>query len=293
MKITTWNVNGIRAREAEVLEWVRAERPEILALQEIKAGPDKVPEALCALEGYWCFWHGFKGYSGVALNLRKDAFPDPPSFFHPDFDHENRAVAARLGNWLVASLYVPNGGKDFAAKMAFLEALVAWVKQARAAGQEVLLLGDLNVALEEKDVHPVMRKPGQIGTTEPERALMRQLVELGLVDLLRKFDPDNERLFTWWAPWRNFRQKNYGWRIDYVLASRALAAHAKSCRSVREFGTSDHGPVVAELELPGPIRAAERPEPVQAAVESASGLGGAGQLPLFAPGEPARRDSEE
>jgi exodeoxyribonuclease-3 len=288
VKVTTWNVNGIRAREAEVLQWIHTERPEILCLQEIKASPDKVPQALCELEGYWCFWHGHKGYSGVSLHVRKDVFPQQPAFFHPSFDHETRAVAVKLGNWVVASLYVPNGGKDFAAKMTFLEALVGWVKQERAEGREVLLCGDLNVALEEKDVHPVMQKPGQVGTTEPERACLRQLIDAGLVDLLRKFDPDNERLFTWWAPWRNFRQKNYGWRIDYVLASGALAASAKSCRSVREFGTSDHGPVVAELEVPPPILTPEKPDGVQAPARSEGPLDGAGQIPLFGPGGPGR-----
>jgi exodeoxyribonuclease-3 len=248
VKVTTWNVNGIRAREAQVLEWIQNERPEILCLQEIKASPEQVPAALCGLENYWCFWHGFKGYSGVALNLRKDVFPERPEFFHPVFDHENRAVAARIGNLLVASLYVPNGGKDFPAKLKFLEGLVGFVRQERAAGREVLLCGDLNVALDDRDVHPIMRKLGQVGTTEEERRYLRELFHLGLVDLLRKFDPDNERLFTWWAPWRKFREKNYGWRIDYVLATDPLASRAKSCKSVREFGTSDHGPVVAEFE---------------------------------------------
>lgn len=248
VKVTTWNVNGIRAREAQVLDWVQRERPEILCLQEIKASPEQVPTSLCELQDYWCFWHGHKGYSGVAVHLRKDAFPERPTFFHPEFDHEHRAVAVRVGKLLVASLYVPNGGKDFPAKLRFLEALAAFTRAELAVGGELLLCGDLNVALEEKDVHPTMRKPNQIGTTEEERALLRQMLGDGLTDLLRRFDPDNERLFTWWAPWRSFREKNYGWRIDYVLASRALAERATSCKSVREFGTSDHGPVVAEFE---------------------------------------------
>jgi exodeoxyribonuclease-3 len=111
-----------------------------------------------------------------------------------------------------------------------------------------------------------MRKADQIGTREEERAFLRQMMGEGMSDLLRRFDPDNERLFTWWAPWRNFREKNYGWRIDYVLASKGLSAAAKGCRSVREFGTSDHGPVVAEFE-PGALERAMAPpghgEPVE------------------------------
>jgi exodeoxyribonuclease-3 len=141
--------------------------------------------------------------------------------------------------WTAIKIETPEGKQEYVThQRAFAE---------RAAGTELLLCGDLNVALEERDVHPILRKPNQIGTTEEERALLRQLLAQDLTDLLRTFDKDNDRLFTWWAPWRNFRQRNYGWRIDYVLATPALAARARSCRSVRDFGTSDHGPLLAEL----------------------------------------------
>jgi len=249
MKITTWNVNGIRAREAQVLDWLRAERPEVLCLQEIKASPADVPAALCSLEGYWCCWHGHKGYSGVALELRRDLAPGRPEFFHPPFDAEHRVVATRLGDLLVASIYVPNGGKDLAAKMRFLEGLERFVEVEHAQGTRLVLCGDLNVALEPRDVHPTQHKPTQVGQTPDERAALGRIIGRGLVDLLRRFHPDDDRLFTWWAPWRGFREKNYGWRIDYVLVSEALAAGATRCDSRRDFGTSDHGPVVAEVEV--------------------------------------------
>jgi exodeoxyribonuclease III len=248
MKVTTWNVNGVRARAGQVLEWIHLEQPEIVCLQEIKASPADIPERLCTLENYWCFWHGHKGYSGVGINLRKDAWPEEPRFFHPAFDEENRIVAVRLGSLLVASVYVPNGNKDFPAKMRFLEEMVGFVRSELAAGSTLLLCGDLNVALEERDVHPLMRKAEQIGQRPEERALIQALLDASLTDLLRRFDPDNDRLFTWWAPWRNFRQRNYGWRLDYVLASAPLAASAKRCVVFREFGTSDHGPVLAEFD---------------------------------------------
>lgn len=252
MKISTWNVNGIRAREAQILEWIRAERPDVLCLQEIKASPEDVPESLCGMEDYWCFWHGHKGYSGVGINLRRDVWPVAPEFFHPGFDHENRIVATRLGDLVIASIYVPNGNKDYPAKIRFLEALRAFVHEEHVRGSKLLLCGDLNVALEERDVHPVMQKPTQIGQTEEERALMRSILNEGLVDLLRHFHPNDDRLFTWWAPWRNFRQRNFGWRLDYVLASGTLAKTATRCDAFREFGTSDHGPVTAELDAPFP-----------------------------------------
>ena len=254
MKLTTWNVNGVRARQEQVLEWLSTEQPDVLCLQEIKASPEHVPEGLSALPGYWSYWHGHKGYSGVALLLRKERFPSKPAFTHPDFDHENRIVGVELDGLFVASIYVPNGGKDFPAKLRFLEAMVRFAADARAQGRAVVLCGDFNVARTVKDVHPSLSKPEQIGQTEGERALIEQIVGAGLVDLGRKFEPDNDRLFTWWAPWRNMKEKNVGWRLDYVLASEALAAKATRCAVFREFGTSDHGPVAVTFEVPIPER---------------------------------------
>src|SRR5216117_2353478 len=126
MKIATWNVNGIRARQQQLAEWIERERPDVVCLQEIKAGSDQVPAALCEMEGYWCYWHGGKGYSGVAIHVSKSFAPERPPFAHPAFDYETRIVTVDVGDLLVASVYVPNGGKDFPAKMQFLEALDAY-----------------------------------------------------------------------------------------------------------------------------------------------------------------------
>jgi exodeoxyribonuclease III len=259
MKIGTWNINGIRARVAEVLSFIEAEQPDVLCLQEIKASRENVPEPLRELPGYWCYWHGHKGYSGVGLMLRKETFPLRPSFAHPDFDVETRIVTATLGRLLFASIYVPNGGKDFQAKMKFLEGVERFAAQLQGEGLHAVLCGDFNVAREERDVHPSLRKEDQIGTTPHERALLEKIISHGLGDLLRVFAPDDDRLFTWWAPWRNLKQKNVGWRIDYVLANGALKATA--CAAQREFGTSDHGPVVAVLDASvPPYEAAPEPE---------------------------------
>src|SRR3977135_2258954 len=123
MKLASWNVNGIRARQAQVQEWIERGRPDVVCLQEIKATSDQVPQALCEMEGYWCYWHGGKGYSGVGLHVSKAIAPTRPLFSHPAFDYENRIVAADIAagdaSTTVASVYVPNGGKDFAAKMRF------------------------------------------------------------------------------------------------------------------------------------------------------------------------------
>lgn len=248
MKVTTWNVNGVRAREAQVLEFVQREQPDVLCLQEIKASPEAVPAPLCALEGYWCYWHGHKGYSGVGLLLRRERFPRRPAFSHPSFDTETRIVVAEVEGKVFASIYVPNGNKDFPAKLRFIEAMDQWIVEQHAAGRQLLLCGDLNVAREERDVHPKLRRAEQIGQTPEERALFERWLSRGLVDLGRRFEAENDRLFTWWAPWRNLRERNIGWRLDYVLASEALAPHALGVAHVREFGTSDHGPVTATFE---------------------------------------------
>jgi len=243
MKIATWNVNGIRARQQQVLDWIKQDLPDVVCLQEIKASREQVPLWLCELDGYWCYWHGSGGYSGVALHFRKSAFPEMPEFSHPEFDHESRIVTARAGDLTVASIYVPNGGKDFDAKMRFLDALENYAESKRDS--KLILCGDLNVARTEMDVHPKERNPRAVGQLPMEREKLEQIIEKGLVDVGRAFDPDNDQLFTWWAPWRNMRQRNIGWRLDYVLASQALAQRATQSVVLRDIGTSDHAPVIA------------------------------------------------
>ena len=253
MKLATWNVNGIRARQAQIQEWIGRERPDVFCIQELKATTDQISTALWEMEGYCCYWHGGKAYSGVGLMVHESLaslMPARPVFSHPDFDYENRIVTVNLatpiGTLTVASIYVPNGGKDFPAKMRFLEAMDGYA--GAHAGSGIVLMGDLNVARTERDVHPKERKPRAIGQLPEERALFERIIGRGLVDLGRQFDPDNDGLFTWWAPWRNMRQRNIGWRLDYVLASEMLAARATSCIVDREFGTSDHAPVVATFD---------------------------------------------
>ena len=248
VKLVTWNVNGIRARQTELQELIEREQPDVLCLQELKASIDQLPVWLCDLEGYWCYWHGGKGYSGVGLHVRKGSGVERPAFHHPEFDYEHRIVTVRLPQATVASVYVPNGGKDFAAKMRFLEALDAYAAEFQRSAGPLALCGDLNVARTEMDVHAKERKPRAVGQLPEERALIERILSRGLVDVHRQIEPDNAELFTWWAPWRNLRQRNIGWRLDSVLASHTLAARAVSCVVQREFGTSDHGPVVAVFD---------------------------------------------
>lgn len=249
LKLATWNVNGIRAREKQVHDWLQAEQPDLVCLQEIKARAEHVPASLLNLEGYWSRWHGVGGYSGVALLVSRTLSAGEPRFFHPPFDVETRAVAAQVGPLTVASLYVPNGGKDYPAKLRFLDALIDYVGAAHAAGGRLLLCGDLNVTRSDLDVHPKERKPRAIGQLPDERERVERLLGRGLTDVARRLAPDDDQLFTWWAPWRNLRQRNIGWRIDYVLTSGPVGERATSCEIRREVGTSDHAPVVATFAL--------------------------------------------
>jgi exodeoxyribonuclease III len=253
MKIATWNVNGIRAREAQLVEWIDRERPDVLCLQEIKAGPDAVPLLLAALPGYWTRWHGEGGYSGVAMLVGHSLARDSVEFIHPAFDFERRAVAATVGGVTVLNVYVPNGGKDFAAKARFFDDLVRWTAAQSGPHRDVIVCGDLNIARADIDVHPKERKPSAIGQLPEEREWFARLLDAGLMDVARALHPEDEAFFTWWAPWRNLRQRNIGWRIDYLLASPSLAARASTCESQRLVGTSDHAPLVTTFAPAGDL----------------------------------------
>jgi exodeoxyribonuclease-3 len=243
MKIATWNVNGIRARGEQVGLWIKKERPDVICLQETKASREQVPAALREMEDYWCYWHGFKGYSGVALLVRKDGCAECPAFTHPAFDMENRIVIAAVNGVTFASVYVPNGGKDFGAKLRFLEELHDFVQGFKRNQGSLVLCGDLNIAHTPMDVHPKERKE-VTGQLPMERRLLDEILSQGLVDTGRVAAPHDEGLFTWWAPWREMRQRNIGWRLDYIYAAQKIADGMESCVVQKEVGTSDHAPVV-------------------------------------------------
>jgi len=249
MKIATWNVNGIRKRQTELQEWLDREQPDVVCLQEIKATIDQLPVWLCEIEGYWCYWHGGKGYSGVAIHVSKQLAPEPPAFEHPPFDYENRIVLVRLTAVTIVSVYVPNGGKDFPAKVKFLDALEQFVSDMRADVNPIVICGDLNIARADIDVHPKERKPRAIGQLPEERAQLERIIGHGLVDVSRALEPENDQMFTWWAPWRNLRQRNIGWRLDYLLVSQRLFDRVRGCTIERETGTSDHAPVIGEFDI--------------------------------------------
>lgn len=249
MTIATWNVNGIRARSEQFIEWLGKESPDVVCLQEIKASPTQLPSTVAELPGYRSYWHGAAGgYSGVSLHLRQDAFKGEARFSHPAFDMETRIVEAEIDGMTFISVYIPNGGKDYPAKLEFLKEMESYIAGLHRSRRELLLCGDMNITRSDLDIHPSQNKPGIIGTRPDERELMERMIAAGnLVDIARQLDPDNARLYTWWPFWKAARQRNLGWRLDYIFATPKLAARVQRCKVMRNVGTSDHAPVVAEF----------------------------------------------
>src|SRR5258705_10600468 len=158
VRMATWNVNGIRARAAQLSKWLGRARPDVVCLQELKATAAQIP-AESKLPDYHAYWHALKGYSGVSLHVRKDLFAVDPVFSHPPFDMESRIVQVEHANLVIASVYVPNGGKDYPAKLAFVTSLRDWATRLTADGRQLIVCGDMNIARSEMDVHPKVRKP--------------------------------------------------------------------------------------------------------------------------------------
>src|SRR5207237_10692112 len=141
----TWNVNGSRARAAQLCEWLQRDRPDVVCLQELKATTAQIP-AECKLQDYHAYWHTLKGYSGVSLHVRRDLFAVDPVFSHPPFDMESRIVQVEHGNLVIASVYVPNGGKDYPAKLRFVTQLAAWARRLHAQGRGLVCVGASYIA---------------------------------------------------------------------------------------------------------------------------------------------------
>lgn len=248
-RVTTWNVNGLRAREASFHEvWGRL-APTILCLQETKALPAEIPESIRTLGGVWSAWNGnARGYSGVGILVRQDAGLPEPAFEVPPFDHENRSLVARFDDRVIACLYMPNGNKadGYAPKLAFYDQLIGWVAAERAAGHKVWLTGDFNIAHTSLDLHPKLAAEldadTDIGTRDEERLRIDRLLGHGLVDVQRRFEPLRDDLFTWWPYWRQARERNRGWRIDLHLVAPAFG-DLQAIEVTTEKTGSDHAPV--------------------------------------------------
>jgi exodeoxyribonuclease-3 len=253
MKLATWNVNSLKVRLPQVIDWLAANQPDALCLQETKTADDGFPFAELEAAGYRAAHNGQKTYNGVAILYRggaSDITRDIPGF--PD--EQKRVVALTLGETRIVSAYMPNGqevGSDkYAYKLAWFAALAAWLGEELARWPRLALLGDFNVAPEDRDVHDPAAWRERILCSTPEREAFRRLLALGLADAFRLFEQP-ERSFSWWDYRAMGFRRNQGLRIDHILLAPALAAGCRSCTIDKAPRTlerpSDHAPVVAHL----------------------------------------------
>ena len=255
IKISTWNVNSLNVRLPQVLDWLREQQPDILALQETKLTDADFPLLDIANSGYQAVFSGQKTYNGVAILSRRPA-SDPATDIPGLNDPQRRVLGVTIGDVRVLNLYVPNGqsvGSDkYAYKLAWLDQLAAWLETERLRYPRLIVLGDFNIAPEDRDVHDPAAWTGQVLCSAAERAAFQRLLDLGLQDAFRLFPQENQT-FSWWDYRAAAFRRNLGLRIDHILISPALAAVCKSCQvdkaPRRLERPSDHAPVMAEFDL--------------------------------------------
>ena len=253
MKLATWNVNSLAVRLPQLLDWLALHQPDVLCIQETKLTDDKFPHAAITAVGYQVQWFGQKTYNGVAL-ISKSPAVDVVRNIPGHDDHQARVIAATIDGVRVIGAYIPNGqsveSEKFPYKLAWLAALRTWVAQEYAAHPQLALLGDYNIAPEDRDVYDPVTWAGQVLCTPEERAHFKGLLALGLHDSFRLFEQP-PKSWSWWD-YRNLAfRKNQGLRIDHILVSEALKARVKSCvidkLTRKNERPSDHAPVILEL----------------------------------------------
>ncbi|MES1924353.1 exodeoxyribonuclease III [Salinisphaera sp. T31B1] len=257
MQIATWNVNSLNVRLEHVLAWLDKNPVDALALQETKLVDDKFPIDAIRDAGYECVFTGQKTYNGVAL-LSKTPARDVVTAL-PDFeDDHKRVIAATVDDVRVIGVYCPNGqdldSPKFEYKLAWFDALRAWIADELARHDKLVLTGDFNIAPRPEDTYDAEKWEGRILCSPPERAALERLLEAGLADCWRLFDErEGRHRFTWWDYRNGGWARNAGLRIDHVLATPALVEHCRDCKAhVGERGRkrpSDHVPVVADFAI--------------------------------------------
>jgi len=259
MKLATWNVNSLKVRLPQVVDWLRANPVDALCLQELKLADDQFPLQAFADLGYHAQWAGQKTYNGVAVISREPGIE--PQRNLPGFDdHQQRIIATTLpspaGPLRVISAYCPNGqavGSDkYAYKLEWYAALRTWLADELRRHPRLAILGDYNVAPADEDVHNPAKWEGQVLVSEPEREAFKGLISLGLSDAFRQFEQP-PKSYTWWD-YRQFSfRRNAGLRIDHVLLSQALSPCCTGCDIDKQMRAneqpSDHAPVIATLTL--------------------------------------------
>ncbi|RZU03122.1 exodeoxyribonuclease III [Rivibacter subsaxonicus] len=254
MRLATWNVNSLTVRLAQLTDWLAVNRPDIVVLQETKLTDDKFPAEALAAAGYLAQWYGQRTYNGVAL-LSKASAQDVVRNIPGLADEQARVIAGTVEGVRVIGAYFPNGqapdSDKFQYKMQWLAALREWVRGELARHPKLVLMGDYNIAPEDRDVYDPVAWAGQIHCTPEERAHFQGLCGLGLVDAFRLFEQP-PKSWSWWD-YRNLAfRKNQGLRIDHILVSEALRSRVSACvidkAPRKNERPSDHAPVMVTLD---------------------------------------------
>ena len=255
MKIASWNVNSLNVRLPHLQQWLRDAQPDVVGIQETKLEDAKFPDSALAALGYRSVFAGQKTYNGVAL-LAKDRALDDVQIGIPGFeDEQKRVIAATVDGVRVINLYVVNGQdvgtEKYAYKLRWLEAVHAWIAREREAHPELVVLGDFNIAPDDRDVHdPAIWNDGHILTSAAERLALQRLLDLGLHDAFR-LHTDDGGIFSWWDYRQSAFRRDLGLRIDLTLVSDALKATTTAAgidRTPRTWDrASDHAPAFVEL----------------------------------------------
>jgi len=255
VRVATWNVNSLRVRLPQLLEWLKSSAPDVVCLQETKLPDDGFPVAELLAAGYSSVYSGQKSYNGVATLARsapESALRDMPGYDDP----QRRVLAVTTGGVRVINLYVPNGqsvdSDKYWYKLGWLRALRQWLRQELAVHPRLIVLGDSNVVPEDRDVHDPAAWLGSVLVSPHEREALRSVLDLGLIDVFRRFEQP-PRSYSWWDYRAGAFQKNMGLRIDLLLATPALAERCTGCTIDREprrvAQASDHAPVLGTFDI--------------------------------------------
>ena len=254
-KIASWNVNSLNVRLPHVLAWCDVTSPDVLALQETKLPDERYPQQELLDAGYHSVFSGQKTYNGVAILSREPA-TDPVTDIPGLEDPQRRILAATVGDVRIIDLYVVNGSEvgseKFAYKLHWLERVTAWLETEMEQHQNVIVLGDFNIAPDDRDVHDPEEWREKILCSTPERDALKKILAMGLQDTFRMFEQE-ERSWSWWDYRMNMFRRKLGLRIDLVLASKAMAercvASYVDIEPRRQERPSDHAPAVAEFNM--------------------------------------------
>lgn len=255
MRVATWNVNSLRVRLPHLLRWLDESGVDIVALQETKVQDGEFPASQIQAAGYECLYRGQKTYNGVAL-LSRGRGADVVTELPGAADPERRVLGATYGRLRVLNLYVPNGAsvgsEKYRYKLDWFDRLNTYLAELCCSDAPLLVLGDFNVAPEDRDVHDPAVWAGQVLVSEPERECLRRLMALGFCDLFRKFEQPPAS-YSWWDYRQGAFRRNHGLRIDLILANPQTAARCRACvvdRAPRTWEQpSDHAPVVADFDF--------------------------------------------